>query len=56
MEFVDAGFGVVGEVDVCAGEGVRDAGGRDVLECELVVALRLVRGRVEAYYEVKFGI
>ena len=31
VEFVDAGGGVVGEVDVCAGESVRDAGGGDVL-------------------------
>ena len=31
MEFLDAGGGVVGKVDVCAGEGVGDAGGGDVL-------------------------
>lgn len=31
VEFLDAGGGVVGKVDVCAGKGVGDAGGRDVL-------------------------
>ena len=31
MEFLDAGGGIVGKVDVCAGEGVGDAGGGDVL-------------------------
>ena len=31
MEFLEAGGGVVGEVDVCAGEGVRDAARGDAL-------------------------
>ena len=31
MKFFDAGGGVVGKVDVCAGEGVAKAGGGDAL-------------------------
>lgn len=33
MEFLDTGGGVMGKVDICAGESVGNAGGGDVLGC-----------------------